>query len=224
MPWPEMGYLLNFCRICVKNEKWSDKIPNCHLQNGRHFFLFQCDNSQIAKLMEPTWGPPGSCRPQMGPMLAPWTLLSGLLCMSWYDIFLYRWVLPLSLQIAMVIVIWRNYASVFMNPWLPEFVLQMIMIYWHVLSFSKTLVVLVVEILASGRLGPVYPVSWISWLLIICEDIEPGHLQPWYWSHSSRIFQFQHQDTRHNSWWQSCLETLEAHVWNWHPEHEAIRS
>ena len=34
--------------------------------------------SQIAKFMEPTWGPPGSCRPQMGPMMAPWTLLSGL--------------------------------------------------------------------------------------------------------------------------------------------------
>ena len=27
--------------------------------------------------MGPTWGPPGSCRPQIGPMLAPWTLLSG---------------------------------------------------------------------------------------------------------------------------------------------------
>ena len=27
--------------------------------------------------MGPTWGPPGSCQPQMGPMLAPWTLLSG---------------------------------------------------------------------------------------------------------------------------------------------------
>ena len=27
--------------------------------------------------MEPTWGPTGSCRPQMGPMLGPWTLLSG---------------------------------------------------------------------------------------------------------------------------------------------------
>ena len=27
--------------------------------------------------MGPTWGPPGSCRPQMGPMLAQWTLLSG---------------------------------------------------------------------------------------------------------------------------------------------------
>ena len=32
---------------------------------------------QIAKFMGPTWGPHGSCRPQMGPMLAPWTLLSG---------------------------------------------------------------------------------------------------------------------------------------------------
>ena len=27
--------------------------------------------------MRPTWGPPGSCRPQMGLMLAPWTLLWG---------------------------------------------------------------------------------------------------------------------------------------------------
>ena len=35
--------------------------------------------SQIAKFMGPTWGPPGSCRPQMGPMLAPWTLLSGMI-------------------------------------------------------------------------------------------------------------------------------------------------
>ena len=33
--------------------------------------------TQKAKFMGPTWGPPGSCRPQMGPMLAPRTLLSG---------------------------------------------------------------------------------------------------------------------------------------------------
>ena len=31
----------------------------------------------IARIMGPTWGPPGSCWPQMGPMLAPCTLLSG---------------------------------------------------------------------------------------------------------------------------------------------------
>ena len=36
------------------------------------------ERSQIAKFMGPTWGPPGSCRPQIGPMLAPWSLLSGM--------------------------------------------------------------------------------------------------------------------------------------------------
>ena len=30
------------------------------------------------KFMGPIWDPPGSCQPKMGPMLAPWTLLSGL--------------------------------------------------------------------------------------------------------------------------------------------------
>ena len=31
------------------------------------------------KVQGANMGPPGSCRPQMGPMLAPWTLLSGAL-------------------------------------------------------------------------------------------------------------------------------------------------
>ena len=38
--------------------------------------------SQIARFMGPTWGPPGSCRPQVGPMLALWTLLSGVIINS----------------------------------------------------------------------------------------------------------------------------------------------
>ena len=33
--------------------------------------------TQITKFMGPTWGPPGTSRRQLGPMLAPWTLLSG---------------------------------------------------------------------------------------------------------------------------------------------------
>ena len=33
--------------------------------------------TQIAKFMGPTWGSPGSCRPQIGPILIPSTLLSG---------------------------------------------------------------------------------------------------------------------------------------------------
>ena len=45
--------------------------------------------AQIARFMGPTWGPSGSCRPQMGPMLAPWTLLSGMVGWSisnWWQI------------------------------------------------------------------------------------------------------------------------------------------
>ena len=44
--------------------------------------------SQIAKFMGPILGPPGSCRPQMSPMLDPRTLLSGLLH-SW--VYLISW-------------------------------------------------------------------------------------------------------------------------------------
>ena len=40
--------------------------------------------SQIAKFMGRTWGPPGSCRRQMGPMLAPWNMLSGSILLSGY--------------------------------------------------------------------------------------------------------------------------------------------
>ena len=35
--------------------------------------------SLIAWFMGPTWGPSGADRTQVGPMLAPWTLLSGIL-------------------------------------------------------------------------------------------------------------------------------------------------
>ena len=38
------------------------------------FFQFHCPDG---KIMGPTWGPPGSCRPLVGPMYTPRTLLSG---------------------------------------------------------------------------------------------------------------------------------------------------
>ena len=34
--------------------------------------------SLVARFMGPTWGPSGADRTQVGPMLAPWTLLSGM--------------------------------------------------------------------------------------------------------------------------------------------------
>ena len=44
-----------------------------------HLWLIRLVVSQITKFMGPTWCPPGSCRPQMGPMQAPRSLLSGVL-------------------------------------------------------------------------------------------------------------------------------------------------
>ena len=41
----------------------------------RVFAIWVC--TQITKFMGPTWGPPESCRPEMGPMLGPWNSLSG---------------------------------------------------------------------------------------------------------------------------------------------------
>ena len=53
------------------------KCVHVIMSSWNHSFHTSWKNPQIAKFMGPTWGPPGSCRPQMGPMLAPWTLLSG---------------------------------------------------------------------------------------------------------------------------------------------------
>ena len=44
-----------------------------HIENNKEW------TSQIARFMGPTWDPPGSCRPQVGSMLASWISLSGTL-------------------------------------------------------------------------------------------------------------------------------------------------
>ena len=38
-----------------------------------------CVTSLIARFLGPTWGPSGAYRTQVGPMLPPWTLLSGMI-------------------------------------------------------------------------------------------------------------------------------------------------
>ena len=54
-------------------------FPHCwpFVRGICHLWIPLTKRSQIARFMGPTWGPPGSCQPQMGPMLAPWTLLLG---------------------------------------------------------------------------------------------------------------------------------------------------
>ena len=51
--------------------RWADSIYNT--------IWIYCDHTLIARFMGPTWGPSGADRTQVGPMLAPWTLLSGYL-------------------------------------------------------------------------------------------------------------------------------------------------
>ena len=55
-----------------------------------------------SKFMGPTWGPPGSCRPQMGPMLAPWILLSGMIPTGQIFILLSPWVIHVIHYIILV--------------------------------------------------------------------------------------------------------------------------
>ena len=69
----------------------------CHLYHVGHFIRWQSltDSTrspppppppppppQLTRFMGPTWGRPGACRPQMEPMLASWSLLSGPLSLS----------------------------------------------------------------------------------------------------------------------------------------------
>ena len=60
------------CVVCVKCYN--------HNQQSHHDIAI----TQIARFMGPTWDPPGSCRPQVGPMLAPQTLAIRVLHCLWH--------------------------------------------------------------------------------------------------------------------------------------------
>ena len=64
----EGGHVKNLISECYQIICWSYKSRRRTISQLR---------SQIAKFIGPIWGPSGSCRPQMGPTLAPRTLLSG---------------------------------------------------------------------------------------------------------------------------------------------------
>ena len=61
---------------------WFPSQKKCLLAGGIIFqtpvAAFTAD-ALIARFMGPTWGPSGADRTQAGPMLSPWTLLSGML-------------------------------------------------------------------------------------------------------------------------------------------------
>ena len=52
--------------------------------------IYYPNQSQIARFMGPSWDPPGEDRTQVGPMLAPWTLLSMMI--TWFnEVYLLHW-------------------------------------------------------------------------------------------------------------------------------------
>ena len=74
-----------------KNSSWvagNFRPLNAHVMS---MWWLSITDTQIAKFLGPTWGPPGSCRPQVGPMLAPWTLLLGYISSTSVAMKLYHW-------------------------------------------------------------------------------------------------------------------------------------
>ena len=70
------------CIICIKSPRGA-KPSVVSLWVDIRQITYQ-ELSRIAKFMGPTWGSHGSCQPQMGPMLVPWTLLSGKAPGMWF--------------------------------------------------------------------------------------------------------------------------------------------
>ena len=75
-------------KACVYHDVW--RRWNAHCSESTDCTEADCPHPGIAwqtcisgfpgsNVMGPTWGPSGADRTQVGPMLAPWTLLSGLI-------------------------------------------------------------------------------------------------------------------------------------------------
>ena len=87
-----------WCLFCCYHEKSFNKQSKCqwletqamwHKWSHCLFDLVTCspkfDTPHISRLMGPTSGPPGDDRTQVGPMLAPWTWLSGIFSCSTFS-------------------------------------------------------------------------------------------------------------------------------------------
>ena len=81
-----LRYVSNTGQMCQRSRTAIVETTQCdplaaYLQDGLsvlHDNLHHEIVSLIARLMGPTWGPSGTGRSQVGPILAPWFLLSGM--------------------------------------------------------------------------------------------------------------------------------------------------
>ena len=58
--------------MCIRRKPYM-----CGVSQNNNYFRYHMLIPLIAKFLRPTWGPSGADRTQVGPMLGPWTLLSG---------------------------------------------------------------------------------------------------------------------------------------------------
>ena len=66
----------SWCLGARKGQNYGGSTYIHVLINIIQYGLLITTTTEIAKFMGPTWGPPESCRPQMCPILDPWTMLS----------------------------------------------------------------------------------------------------------------------------------------------------
>ena len=68
-------------RWCRRPAYWGEFLYSDGINSSQIIPDNQCLCTLIARFMGPTWGPSGADRTQVGPILAPWTLLSGYICL-----------------------------------------------------------------------------------------------------------------------------------------------
>ena len=73
-----LTYILDFFLLCDIVIGLRTGVITAHGESPITAILYNL----TARFMGPTWGPPGADRTQVGPMLAPWTLLSRYRCLS----------------------------------------------------------------------------------------------------------------------------------------------
>ena len=112
----ELAWILIFpekapCHIhrSLTAQNYTD-YSGCMLNHTLITIRCQIELSQIAKLMWPTWGPPGSYRPQVGPMLAPWTLLSGVFMHAGATFHAARISQECRINVAIYVLLWPAYS------------------------------------------------------------------------------------------------------------------
>ena len=99
----------------------------------------------IAKFMGPTWGPSGADRTQVGPMLAPWTLLSGSLRVVtfYYLIMSLAWLNCLDRVDFLLNIILKYFEDwrilKYFEEWTTEFCMILILISLHADMFLRNL-------------------------------------------------------------------------------------